>query len=311
MKKFKICVHIPLYLQKSKKKQLINFKKVCDSFLKFSKSTHLFIHCNKKLKNKNKRIKFISYNFKKNHPFKLTWYCRNLMETQRNDYDIFIYCEDDLLFTKTNFKYWLSHKDKCIKNNYNLGFLRVEVNKKNKKLYSTDQVQKSQYYVELLKKKYLILANSNSSFWIYDKEEFIRFTNTKYWRFEWKWISISDILLIREMAAVGWHGQNMNGKDMGRYLATVVPLKNGKVDNRSFVRHLSDNYANAPQGLFGTFKMTDIAEKNLKKFIPINFLGRIFKRLKYVTYHLLRINIKRYFRTNKLHDDLRSGLIFK
>ena len=26
---------------------------------------------------------------------------------------------------------------------------------------------------------------------------------------------------------------------------------------------------------------------------------------------LLRINIKRYFRTNKLHGDLRSGLIFK
>ena len=52
------------------------------------------------------------------------------METQRNDYDIFIYCEDDLLFTKKNFKYWLSHKDKCIQNNFNLGFLRVEVNKK-------------------------------------------------------------------------------------------------------------------------------------------------------------------------------------
>ena len=36
------------------------------------------------------------------------------MESQKDDYDIFIYCEDDLLFTKKNFQYWLAHKDKCI-----------------------------------------------------------------------------------------------------------------------------------------------------------------------------------------------------
>jgi len=311
MKNFKICVHIPLYLEKSKKKQLNNFKKVCNSFLQLSKRTELFIHSNKKLKSHNKRVKFIPHSFKKSHPFKLTWYCRNLMESQKDDYDIFIYCEDDLLFTKKNFQYWLTHKDKCIQKNYNLGFLRVEVNKKNKKLYSTDQVEKSQYYVDLSKKKYVILANSNSSFWIYDKDEFSEFIKTKYWRFDWKWISISDILLIREMAAVGWHGQNMNGIDMGRYLATIVPLKKGKVEKKSFIRHLPDNYANAPRGLFGTLKMNDIVKKDLKKFTPISSLGRLFKRLKYMAYHLLRINIKRHFRTNKLHSDLRSGLIFK
>ena len=142
-------------------------------------------------------------------------------------------------------------------------------------------------------------------------EKVSEFIKTKHWKFDWKWISISDILLIREMAAVGWHGQNMNGIDMGRYLATIVPLKKGKVENKSFIRHLPDNYANAPRGLFGTFKMNDIVKKDLKKFTPISFLGRLFKRLKYMAYHLLRINIKRYFRTNKLHDDLRSGLIFK
>ena len=184
------------------------------------------------------------------------------METQKDNYDIFIYCEDDLLFTKKNFKYWLENKDKCIENNYNLGFLRVEMNKKNKILYSTDQVETSNYYVELKNKKYLVLANSNCSFWIYDKYEFNEFIKTKYWRFDWRWISISDILLIREMAAVGWHGQNMNGLDMGRYSATIVPLKKGKLENKSFIRHLPDNYANAPRGLFGTFKMNDIVKKD-------------------------------------------------
>ena len=157
----------------------------------------------------------------------------------------------------------------------------------------------------------MVLANSNSSFWIYDKDEFSEFVKTKYWRFDWKWISISDILLIREMAAVGWHGQNMNGLDMGRYLGTIVPLKNRKVDSRSFIRHLPDNYANAPRGLFGTFRMSDIVEKDLKKFQPITSVGKFFKRVKYMIYHISRINIKRYIKKNTLHKDLRSGLIFK
>ena len=311
MKSFKICVHIPLYFEKRKKKQLSNFKKVCNSFLKLSKRAELFIHSNKKLKSKNKRIKFILHSFKKSHPFKLTWYCRDLMESQKDNYDIFIYCEDDILFTKKNFKYWLAYKDQCIENNYNLGFLRTEVNKKNKKLYSTDQVEKSRYSINLSNKKYVVLANSNCSFWIYDKDEFNKFIKTKYWKFDWRWISVSDILLIREMAAVGWHGQNMNGIDMERYLGTIVPLKKGRTDSKSFIRHLSDNYANSPPGLFGTFKMSDIVEKNLKQFKPVSSIGRLLKRVKYMTYHLLRFNIKRYFKKNTLHKDLRSGLIFK
>ena len=63
MKNLKICVHVPLFLEKRKKKQLNNFKKVCNSFLKLSKKTELFIHSNKKIKSSNKRIKFISHNF--------------------------------------------------------------------------------------------------------------------------------------------------------------------------------------------------------------------------------------------------------
>ena len=311
MKNFNICVHIPLYLEKRKKKQIKNFKKVCTSFLKLSKKTKIFIHCNKKLKSKNKRIKYIFHSFKNAHPFKLTWYCRNLMEQQKEDYDIFIYCEDDILFTKKNFKYWIENKENCIKNDYNLGFLRVEVNKKNKKLYSTDQVETSKFLVDLSKKKYICLANSNCSFWIYDKNEFNKFITSKFWSFEWKWISISDILLIREMAAVGWHGKNMNGLDMDRYLNTIVPLINKKLNSNSFIRHLSDNYANAPQGFFGTFKINDIVDKNLKKFVPPSNIMNFFKRFKYIIYHTLRINIKRYFKKNKLHKDLRSGLIFR
>ena len=86
------------------------------------------------------------------------------------------------------------------------------------------------------------LENSNSSFWIYDKNEFKKFTNTKYWRFDYTWKTISGVWLTREMAAVGWHGENMGGEgSMNRYKATIIPLNNYKLNKDSFLKHLSNN----------------------------------------------------------------------
>ena len=312
MKNFKIAVHIPFYIKKPyNKKKLQNFKKVCSNLLKLSKDTKIFVHSNQRFLNKNKKITYLKYNFKDDHPFKLTWYCRSLMKSQKNNFDIFIYCEDDILFNKKNLHYWLKYKDSCINNNYNLGFLRYEINKKNKKYYSTDQIEPSSKYLNISKKKYLVLANSNCSFWIYDKKEFGDFIKTKFYNFNWRWISVSNILLIREMAAVGWHGENMNGISMGRYLATIIPFKKKKLDDGALIRHLSDNYANAPQGLFGRLKISQIPHSNLNKFLPLTIFDKLLKRTSYIIYHLLRFNLKSYFKNNTLHKDLRSGIIFK
>ncbi len=301
----RISVHIPFYLKNNKeKKRLKNFNKICKSYLNLSPKTEVFAHCNKKLKSKNKKIKFIFHNFKKNHPFKLTWFCRELMEKQKDDYDVFIYSEDDIYFTKNNFKYWLKYKDKCISNYYNLGFLRVEKNRKDNKLYSSDQITKSHYYVNLHKKKYLVLENPYCAFWIYDKSEFRKFIKTKWWKFNWSLRSKSGILHIREMAAWGWHGINMNGIDMDRYLASIIPLKVNRPDKNSFIRHLSDNYANSPMGLFGTYKIDSIVSKKLINFKPLTPLNKVFKRIKNVVYSILRVNVKSFFKKTKLHPDL-------
>jgi len=294
-KNYKISVHIPLYVDSKKKKQLKNFNKVCKSFLELTRKTKIFVHSNKKFKG-NKRIKYFYYNFKKikKHPSRLTWFCRDVMEKQKNKFDIFIYCEDDINFTKRNFRYWLNYKDACIRNNYNLGFTRYEINNKN--YYSADQVAKSKYFVKLLNEKYIVPDNPHCAFWIYDTKEFNNFIKTKYWKFDWKLVTISGILLIREMATMGWHGVNLNGIDMDRYLATVIPLKNGHLDKNSFVRHLSNNYSKNPAGLFGTFKIKDIPEKKLEEFKPMGPIGKIYKRTKYLLYYFLRINIKKYLK---------------
>ena len=110
MKNFKISAHIPFYIKKPyDKKKINNFNKVCKNLLCLSNKSQIFVHTNQKFKSKNKKIKYFYYNFKTDHPFKLTWYCRNLMKSQRNNFDIFIYCEDDILFDKKNLKYWLKY----------------------------------------------------------------------------------------------------------------------------------------------------------------------------------------------------------
>ena len=298
IKNLKISIHIPLYVDSEKKQQLSNFRKVCKSFLSLSNRARIFVYSNKKFRGNNK-IKYFYYNFKKikEHPYKLTWFCRKEMESQKNKFDVFIYSEDKILFTKKNFRYWFGHKDLCIKNDYNLGFLRYEI--KNKTYYSDDQVAKSKYYVNLLNKKYIIPQNTSCGLWIYDKNEFKSFIKTKFWKFDWKWTTISGVLLMREMSMIGWHGVNMNGIDMRRYLATIIPLKNGQLDKNSLIRDLSNKYSMNPRGLFGTFKVKDILEKNLQEFKPITVIGRFFKRVSYILYYFSRINIKKYIKRLK------------
>ena len=292
MKNYKICVHIPFYVDSNFKKKNILLNKVCKSYLKLSTKLKIFVHTNKITKKNSKRINFILHNFKNDHPYKLTWKCRKLMFSQRNEYEIFIFGEDDIVFSRNNFKYWLKYKDKSIKNNFNLGFLRVEINKKNNLLYSTDQISKIKYYVNVDKKKFVKLENSNCSFWIYDKNEFKKFIKTKYWKFYWKWITISGILLIREMAAVGWHGEDMNGQFMNKYQATIIPLIHNKLDKNSYIKHISNKYANDPAGLFGTIKINNIMNENLKKLKIRNVTNQIILRLKFLIYRALRFNLK-------------------
>jgi hypothetical protein len=41
------------------------------------------------------------------------------------------------------------------------------------------------------------------------------------------------------MAAIGWHGLNMN-----RYKNTVLPVKNNKIVDGAKIIHLTNNYSN-------------------------------------------------------------------
>ena len=80
------------------------------------------------------------------------------------------------------------------------------------------------------------------------------------------------------MSAIGWHGKNMS-----RYIATVIPLYNEKLNSGCYINHLSNNHAlsNHPVG-FGSIEKTKIINKTLKDFSIVKKEFYIFKYLRHI-----------------------------
>ena len=263
----KIAVHITHHITGNPKEMIkkdILLKKVINSYLSLSKSVNIFVHLNKKmqLKYKTAKVNCIVYKLKKEHPFYLSWKCRRIMEKQKNNYDVFVYTENDILFKKNNFNYWLQNKDICKNNNYNLGFIRVEDNKK-KGIYAIDIFLKLKKLISINNRKFIINDNNSyCGFWIYDNEEFNKFIRSNVWKFKWK-TRFQHYGDIRAMSAIGWHG-----RFMGHYRNTLIPLKNRRLDINSIIYHLENKYSITNHGP-GSLKVNKLLNK---KLIKINFI---------------------------------------
>jgi len=286
----RIAVHITFYLDKNKDKvkKLVNFKKIYSNFLKISPQTKIFVHTNKKIKDYKKNLFFIYHNIKNEDPYKLTWKCRNLMEKQKNNFDCFIYSEDDIIFSKKNFNYWLKYKDLFKKYNYNVGFIRTEKLKSYKKLWLVDQLEKLNEYIVIKKKYFFIVKNPYCAMWIYDKSEFNLFVNSKFWDLS-KWRGLDSLakLYDREKSAIGWHSLSMD-----RYKATIVPVNKQGVVSDCIISHSSNKYVN----LLGRLNLSSdnlISHKSTffkkKKSSKLRLLLNEFK---FIFYQSLRFNLK-------------------
>jgi hypothetical protein len=241
-----IVVHIPFYnpspekFDNLKKNRFFFLKKTILNLKKISKNIKIFVHThNTFLKNKKILGQIIIHNLSQEELNKgyLTWRCRSLMERQKNDFQIFIYCEHDILFTKKHFAYWKKYKNICLKNNYNLGFIITEYNKCDNNFYSQNIGKKLDNFVILNNKKYIVNPQAYCCMWIYDNIEFNSFIKTKWWRFDWKGNNPFCFYGVPEMSAIGWNGMNMD-----RYIATVIPSKNSKLDKNCFLEHMTNNY---------------------------------------------------------------------
>jgi hypothetical protein len=266
---FKIAVHITYYQDsKLSLKRRSFLKKVILSYLSISKNVEIFIHTNKKFFYKHKSVKGIIHDLKGEHPFYLSWKCRNLIFKQRNIYDYFIYSEDDILFNLENFLYWKKYNYFCKKNNYNIGFVRVE-DRKFKGLYAVDIFIKLKKFINLQGKNFIINDNNPyCALWIMSKNELHSFIRSNIWRFKWKtkYQSYGDI---RAMSAMGRHAKNID-----YYKATILPIK--KINNRSKIEkgavilHLDNKYSITRHGP-GSLNYNCLLENNLIKFTRYHF----------------------------------------
>ena len=230
--------------------------------------TDIFIHTNtnydfslKLEKNINGKTSIIVHDLSTIDPKFLTWKCRDLLKQQVNLYDIFIYIEDDIVVPKAALEYWLKFKDIVISKNYNLGFFRIETDDQ-KNEYTTDialspdGTQSGQLSKKICINNINYIVNDTNSycaFWIYDKNEFLKFTNSYQYD-----INNIDGYSIRERSSIGLHGLHNNW-----YKNTIIPLNElneNQVCDACKIYHITNNYVHQKDG-WKLYLFNDIIKK--------------------------------------------------
>ena len=255
--KSKILINITFFIDYNFIKRSTILKKIINNYLFYFPNAEIFIHTNLNLKKKFRLqgVNYITHFLKGNDRWKLPWKCRDLIYSNRKKYDYYIYSEDDILFKKNNFNYWIKNKDFLIGKDYNPGFIRTEsYNNNTFAVDITKKFSKSQILF-INKKKFIIYNNPYYAFWIYDQTELNNFIKSKFWILD-RWTNNKFYGPI-EMSGTGWHGLNMK-----RYKATVVPIIKNRIDNNATITHLGNTYSDPSKNVlglnFGAIKLRDV-----------------------------------------------------
>ena len=89
--------------------------------------------------------------------------------------------------------------------------------------------------------------NPYCAFWIYNKNEFNNFANSKYYK-----INNIQGYGIREQSAIGLHGLNTDW-----YKSTLIPVINNKLIEECKIYHMPNNYVLNKNTLFATIKFDE------------------------------------------------------
>jgi len=206
------------------------------------------------------------------HPYLLTWRHRSSMSESLDDYDYFMYLEDDIYVPFEALHRWRSDSCLLYPFGYLRGFLRVEKDK-NGTLVCVDQHKRAKVrnLVRVEDSLYYSPHVPYQAFWICDHQQMMHFICSPAWK-----DNKSD-WCIRERAASGMTLLlRKNHKNQKHNL--LIPLdKNDKIPKEVLVYHLPNNYADNPNVLaskLGVDKLMDFgiltqAYKNhLKSSIP-------------------------------------------
>ena len=243
-----ISIHIPFYNPNPQKKegyrQLTRFdflKENIENLKNLSIKNDIFIHThNDYLDDKNLNAKIINHkineiDLEKGH---LTWLSRPLMQSQRNDYEHFMYLEHDIKFTEKNLQYYLKFQKNLSSKKFNLGFLIYEKNNKDNQNYSIHITERLKNFVCIDSQKFFINDLENyCCFWIYDQQQFKDFIGSKWWNFKKKVHNFRHNYGITERSSIGFNALNIN-----YFIATLLPEINNQTDPDCFIEHMTNNY---------------------------------------------------------------------
>lgn len=183
------------------------------------------------------------------HPFLLTWQHRISMANVIDNYDYFMYLEDDIRVPYEALQKWIIDSEHLYQNGYLRGFLRVEINSENR-LVCTDQVRKASLkdIVYIGNREYYYPENPYQAFWIYSRLQMKEFIKSPTWHDgnhkEWD---------IRERAAAGMTWRNPTKH------ATVIPLdEDCHIPQDVIVWHLPNNYAHDKSSPHGKIPVSDL-----------------------------------------------------
>jgi hypothetical protein len=267
----KACVHIAYYF---KEKRLSYLDKMLKEYCQFPCEVDIYIHTNVELSDErwsfyeNGKVNIVVHDFSNDDPMFLTWKCRELLPSQIDAYDIFMYAEDDVFVPKEAFQYWLENKDIAIAENYNLGFFRIQVDKTVEDEYISDAQEAwfDRNIVQIGEKKFLVNKFSYCAFWVYDKNEMLKFLNSS-------WFSLDSVkknynsqmytVGIREVSAWGLHLKHPYFPvAINHYKDTVFLLdENEKLDKGCRVYHIDEVYHHNPGGSFIVAKFSDCIKR--------------------------------------------------
>ena len=268
-----VCCHIAYYHYLDKpayaQTRANNLRKSIEDYLNTwdNVTIDIFIHTNSELTRiftqyidlpTTVTITVLVHDFTYESPDYLTWKHRSLMETQINNYDVFLYMEDDIGIPNTTFQYWLKYKDALQRENLDLGFCLIEsVN--NKDWFCSSILKPCSVYIQIIDRYFAWNHQNYSAFWICDKDEMRRFIQSVYWKrhgYFPEGPGKPEGPHIRESAAIGFK-MSYNRFYSGSFYPLTEDTKH--VSDICYVHHITANYVNSEHEQ-GKFPVTRLAE---------------------------------------------------
>lgn len=203
------------------------------------------------------------------HPYLLTWMHKLIFKKffpHEYGFTHFLYTEDDIQVLPFNIEYWLTAREILKPYGFFPSFFRIEYSQAISSWVSTDiskpvSISTTPRF-EVFGTEYINMTNPYQGVALYDRdllEEHLSSPSSDMIKYaEIELINGSDgYWSAREKAT---YGQMYINVKHGFYSRNVVPFFSRylMLDNRSFIHHLPNNYANDPDHVFGKIKISEL-----------------------------------------------------